>query len=166
MAEKHVFGDVYLHNLFIYTQICLRGQQVVFSYPMVSYKIPTTLMTPYSYPMGNLSYSFMNKNGQKRLKKCFLMMLTSITSYSTHKYFLRVLIGIRLSYGISQGGTKLISPYSYLAGHCSHSLVSKNGWKRMKNMFWWCLPPFMMITSYSTHKYVLWANEWCSVILF
>jgi hypothetical protein len=40
---------------------------------MVSYKMPTTLMTPYIYPMamGNLSHSFMNKNGEKQLKNVF-----------------------------------------------------------------------------------------------
>jgi hypothetical protein len=106
MAEngwKTCFGDVYLHNLLFYTQIWFKGQQVVFNYPMVTYKVPTTLMTPYSYPKDHLSHSFMYKNGQKRLKKRFLMMLTSITFYSTHKYFLRVLIGIQLSYGMSQG---------------------------------------------------------------
>ena len=90
MAEngwKTCFGDVYLHNLLFYTHIWFKGQQVVFNYPMVTYKVPTTLMTPYSYPKDHLSHSFMYKNGQKRLKKRFLMMLTSITFYSHTNIF-------------------------------------------------------------------------------
>jgi hypothetical protein len=43
-----VFDDTYLHNLLFYTQICSMGQQVVFNYPIVSSKVPTTLKTPYS----------------------------------------------------------------------------------------------------------------------
>jgi hypothetical protein len=45
--------------------------QVVFNYPMESPKFPTTLMTPYSYPMGHHSHSFGSKNGRKRLKTGF-----------------------------------------------------------------------------------------------
>jgi hypothetical protein len=89
-------GRKRLKNMFLmftsitfYPQICFKGQWVVFNCPMVSYKVPTTLMTPYIYPMGHLSHSFVRKNGRKRLKKRFLTMPTSITSYSTHKYFLR-----------------------------------------------------------------------------
>jgi hypothetical protein len=51
MAEngsKQIFDDSYLHNLLFYTQICFMDQKVVFNYPMVSPKVPTTLMTPYS----------------------------------------------------------------------------------------------------------------------
>jgi hypothetical protein len=44
------------------------GQQVVFNYPMVSPKVPTTLMTLCSYPMGHHSHSFVSINGRKRLK--------------------------------------------------------------------------------------------------
>jgi hypothetical protein len=88
MAEnglKQVFDDTYLHMFFFYTEICSMGQQVVFNYPMLSPKMPTTLVTPNSYPMGHYSLSLVSKNGRKRLKTGFLMILTSITSYSTHK---------------------------------------------------------------------------------
>ena len=68
---KQVFDDTYLHNLLFYTQICSIGQWVMFNYPMVSPKVPTTLMTPYSCPMGHYSHSFVSKNGRKRLKTGF-----------------------------------------------------------------------------------------------
>jgi len=85
---KQVFDDTYLHNLLFYTQICSIGQWVMFNYPMVSPKVPTTLMTPYSCPMGHHSHSFVTKNGQKLLKNMFLEMFTSITSYSTYIHVL------------------------------------------------------------------------------
>jgi hypothetical protein len=46
---KQVFEDTYLHNLLLHTQIC---SMVVFNYPVVSPKVPTLLLTPYSYFMG------------------------------------------------------------------------------------------------------------------
>ena len=48
-----------------YTQICSIGQWVVSNYIMIPPKAPLTLMTPYSYPMGHYSHSFVSKNGQK-----------------------------------------------------------------------------------------------------
>jgi hypothetical protein len=66
------------------------GQQEVFNYPIVSPKGPTTLKTPYRYPMGHYSHSFVTKNSQKLLKNMFLAIFTSITSYSAHKYVLLV----------------------------------------------------------------------------
>jgi hypothetical protein len=53
---------------------------------MVSPKVPTILMTPYSYPMGHHRHSFVSKNGEKWLKNMFLMMLINIIYYSRHKY--------------------------------------------------------------------------------
>jgi hypothetical protein len=47
------------------------GQQGVFNYPIVLPKMPTTLVTPYSYPIGHHSHSFVSKNGQKQLKTGF-----------------------------------------------------------------------------------------------
>jgi hypothetical protein len=84
MVENLFFYDNYLHNLLFHTQICYKGHGVVFNYPMVSPKVPTALTTPYSYPMSHHSHSFVSQNGPKR----FLMILTSITSNSTHKYVL------------------------------------------------------------------------------
>jgi hypothetical protein len=78
MAEngwKLVFDNTYFQNLLFYTQICSMGQQVVFNYPMVSPKVPITLTTPYNYPMGHHSQSFVSKNGQKWLKTGFWQYL-------------------------------------------------------------------------------------------
>jgi hypothetical protein len=55
---KQVFDDSYLHNLLFYTQVYSMGQQMVFNYSMVSFKVSTTLMTPNSCPMGHHSHSF------------------------------------------------------------------------------------------------------------
>jgi hypothetical protein len=69
MAEigwKQVFDDTYLHNLLFHTQICSKGPNVVFNYPMLSPNVPTMLLTPYGYPMGYHSYSFVSKNSQKQ----------------------------------------------------------------------------------------------------
>jgi hypothetical protein len=68
---KQVFDDTYLHNFFFHTQITFMGQKVVFIYPLVSPKVPTTLMTPNSYPMGHYNHSFVSKNGQKLFKTGF-----------------------------------------------------------------------------------------------
>jgi hypothetical protein len=97
---KQVIDDTYFHNLLFYTQICLMGQLVVFSYPVVSLKVPTTLVTLNYYPMSHHSHSFK----VKKLAK-----------------------------------------------------LAENGWKKFFDD--------TSKTSYSTHKYVLWANKWCSIIL-
>jgi hypothetical protein len=57
----------------------------------------------------------------------------------------------------------MIPYHDYPRGHHSHSFVSKNGWKWLKNML---LTMLNSITSYSMHKYVLRANEWCSIFLW
>jgi hypothetical protein len=78
MAEngsKQVYDDTYLYNLLSYTQICSMGQQMVFNYPMVSPKVPTTLITLYSYPKGHHSHSFVTRNSQKWLKIVFWQYL-------------------------------------------------------------------------------------------
>jgi hypothetical protein len=87
---KQVLDKTYLHNLLFHIQICSMGQQVVFNYPMVSPKVPVTLMTPYKYPLGHHSHSFVIKNGRKWLKTRFLTILTSITSYFTYQSVLWV----------------------------------------------------------------------------
>jgi hypothetical protein len=70
-GSKQVFDDTYLHNLLFYTQVCSMGQIRVFNYHMVSPKVSTTLVTPYSYPMGHHNHSFVSKNGRKLLKTGF-----------------------------------------------------------------------------------------------
>jgi hypothetical protein len=82
---KHVFNTC-PQNLFSHTLICFMGQQMAVNYPMVSPKVPTTFMTPYDYPIGHHSYSFVRKKGQKWFENMFLTMLTSITSYSNMFY--------------------------------------------------------------------------------
>jgi hypothetical protein len=70
MAEngwKQVIDNSYLHNLLFQTQICSMGQWVVFNYPKVSPKVPTTLMSPYNYPMGHHNNSKMAENSWKQV---------------------------------------------------------------------------------------------------
>jgi hypothetical protein len=47
------------------------GQLVLFNNPIISPKVPPTLLTPYSYPTGHHSHSFVSKNDQKRSKTGF-----------------------------------------------------------------------------------------------
>jgi hypothetical protein len=142
------------------------GQQVVFNYPMVSPKVPTTFINLFDYPIGYHRHSFVSKNGWKLLKNLFSMMLTSITSFSTHKYVLwaNTLWSITLWYHprcLLQSWPHIVTLWATILH--SHSFVSKNSWKSLKNMI---LTMLTSITSYSTDKYVLWANEWCSVVLW
>jgi hypothetical protein len=44
---------------------------VVLNYPMVSPKVPITLVTQNDYPMGHHSHSFVSQNGRKWLKTVF-----------------------------------------------------------------------------------------------
>jgi hypothetical protein len=52
--------------------------------------------------------------------------------------------------------TKRVTPYSYPMGHHSHSFVIKNRRKWFKTS----------LSFYFIHKSVLWANKWCSIILW
>ena len=76
------------HNLLFYPQHYLMGQRMVSSYPMISLMVLFTLMTPYNYPMGHHSPSFVTKNGKKLLTNMFCAICTSITSYSANNIFL------------------------------------------------------------------------------
>ena len=87
-GQKQVFDNT--HDFLFYTQVCSMGQQVALNYPMVLPKVPTTLKTPYRYPMGHYSHSFVTKKSQKLLKNMFLAIFTSITYYSAQKYILLV----------------------------------------------------------------------------
>ena len=82
----------------------------MFSYPMVSPKVPTTLMTTYDYPMGHHSHSFVGKNSQKGLK-------TGLSRYSPPKplilytnIFYGLTSGVQLSYCITQGAYYVHDP--------------------------------------------------------
>jgi hypothetical protein len=83
---KQVFDDTYLHNFLFHTQVCSMGQKLVSNHPVLSPKVPATLVTPNSNVMGHHSHSFVRKNGRKRLKTVFRW--SSTTSYSTYKYVL------------------------------------------------------------------------------
>jgi hypothetical protein len=107
------------------------GQQVVYNYPRVSPKVLTTLMTPYSYPTGHHSYSFVSKNGRKRIQNRFLMILTSITSYSTHKNFLWVNEWFNYPVVSPKVPTTLMAPNNYPMSHNSDSFKSRNGRKQV-----------------------------------
>jgi hypothetical protein len=105
MAEngwKQVFDDTYLHNLLFHTQIYSIGQQVVFSYPMVSPKVPTTLVTPNSYPMSHHSHSFKRKNDQRCLKTGFWWYLLPKPLILHTNMFDGPTSGVQLFYGITQ----------------------------------------------------------------
>jgi hypothetical protein len=101
---------------------------------MVSHKVPATLMTPYSYPMGHHSHSFVSKNSRKRFKKHVLDNAYSITSYSIHKYVLwsNEWCSIILWYHTRC----LLHSWPDIVTHChSLSFVSINGQKWLKMCF-------------------------------
>jgi hypothetical protein len=133
---KQALDNIHLHNLLFQTQISSMGQQVVFNYPLVSRKVPTTLVTPYSYPMGHPSYSFVSKNGQKSLKQAYddihlhnLLFQTQICSRGQ-------LVVLNYRSVSPKVPTRLVILYSYPMGHPSYSFVSKNGQKWLKTGFW------------------------------
>jgi hypothetical protein len=106
MAEngwKQVFDDTYLHNILFYTQVCYMGQQVVFNYPMLSPKVPPTLVIPNSYSTGHHSHSFVSKHGRKRLKTGFQQYLPPKPLIPHTNLFYWPTSGVQLSYGITQG---------------------------------------------------------------
>jgi hypothetical protein len=153
-----IISVTYHHNLLFHRQICCMGCQVVFNFPMVSLKLPTTLLTLHIYPMGHHTHLFVRKNGRKPLKTGFWWYLDN--SYSTHNYYMgqRVVFNyLRVSPKVP---TTLMTPYSYPRVYHSNSFVSKKG-PDVENRF---LTILTSITFYSTHKYVLLANKWCSII--
>jgi hypothetical protein len=125
---KQVIDDNYFYNLSFYSQICLMGQLVVFSYPVVSIKEPNILLTPNNYPMSYRSHSFkvekLEKIRQKWLKICFcwyfqnLLFYTSICSIGQQVVFSYPMVSPNMP-------TTLTTPYSYPMGHHSHSFVIK-----------------------------------------
>ena len=70
------------------------------SYPIVSSKVPTTLTTPYSYPMGYRSHSYESKNGQQWLKTDFWRYLSPKPLILHTNMFYGLISGVQLSYGI------------------------------------------------------------------
>jgi hypothetical protein len=138
------------------------GQQVVFNYPMLSSKVTTTLLTPNSYPMGHHSHSIVSKNSQKWFKTGFVntylhnfLFYIQVCSMDQQVVFNYPMLSPKVP-------TTLMTPFSYPLGYYCHSFLTKNGQKLLKNMF---LAMFTSITSYSTYKYVLWAYEWCQIML-
>jgi hypothetical protein len=138
---KTCFDDANLHKILFYTQICYKGQCLVFSYPMVSLKVPTRLMTPYNYSMDHHRYSFLSQNGRKWLENKFLVMLTSVTSFYRQIYCMGR--WVVFSYLMVSGKvlTTLMTKCIYSMAHHSHLFMSKNCWKRFKTGFCWYLTP-------------------------
>ena len=134
MAEngwKQIFDDTHFQNLLFYTQICSMGQQIVFNCPMVLPKVPSTLTTPYSYHMGHHSHWFVSKNGQKRLKTGFWRYLLPKPPILHKNMFNYPMVSPKVH-------TLLMTLYSYPISHPRYSFLSKNGWIRLKNVFWRC----------------------------
>ena len=61
---------------------------MVSSWPMVSPMVPSILMTPYNYPMGHNSHSFVTENGPKLLKNMFFGGLLSVMSRNLNLFYL------------------------------------------------------------------------------
>jgi hypothetical protein len=124
-GKKHVF-DTYLRNPLFYTLICSVGQRVVFSYPILSPKMPTTLKTPYIYPMGHHSHSFfkakMAENDKKHVFDTYLRNLLFYTLICS--------VGQRvvLNYPMvsPKVHTTFMTPPDYPIGHHSHLFRNKN----------------------------------------
>jgi hypothetical protein len=137
---KQVFDDTYLHDFLFYTQVCSMGQQVVYNYPMVSPKVPTTIKTPYRYPVGHYSHSFVTTKKHKNYWKiCFgnvylhnLLLCTKIFSIGQWVVSNYIMIS-------TKAPLTLMSPCSYPMGHHSHSFVSKNEQKLFNH-----LRPFLL----------------------
>ena len=118
-----------------------KGQQVVFSYPMVSPKVPASLMTPYSYLMGHHSHSFLSQNGRKRLKTSLCWYLPSNPLFHTQICFEGQQVVFNYPMVSPRVPTTLMTLYSYPMGHHIHSFVNQNGQKQLKTGFWSYLPP-------------------------
>jgi hypothetical protein len=91
MAEngwKQVFDITYLHNLLFYTQVCCMGQQVVFKYPILSPKVPITLMAQIDYPIGHNSHLYMSENGCKWLNHFFAIFAHEWVAIVAHRVFI------------------------------------------------------------------------------
>jgi hypothetical protein len=112
------------------------GHQVVYSYSMILTKVPSTLVTPYSYPMGHHSHWFVSKNGQKRLKTGFWGYLPPYPLILHSNMFYGQQVVFNYPMLLPKVSATLNTPHSYLMGNHSHSFVSKNGRKRWKTVFW------------------------------
>jgi hypothetical protein len=139
MAENgwiQFFDKDSYHNLLFYTQICSMGRWAVFNYPMIIPKVPTILVTPYSYPMGHHSHLFVSKNGQKRLKTGFWGYLPPYPLIIHTNMFYGQQVGFKYPMVAPKVPATLKTPHSYPMGKYSHSFVSKNGRKWLKTVFW------------------------------
>jgi hypothetical protein len=138
---KNVFWGKFLPWPLILNTICSMDQWVVYNYPMILPKVPSTLVTLYRYPMGSHSHSFVSKNGRIRLKQFFdknsyqnLLFYTQVCSMGQWMVFNYPMI-------LPKVLTTLMIPHSYPMGHHSHSFVSKIGEKRLNTGIWGYLPP-------------------------
>jgi uncharacterized membrane protein len=108
------------------------GQQVVFKYPMVSPKVPTTPMAPNNYPMSHNSDSFKSKNGRKQVFEDthfrIFLFYTQICSLGQQVVFKHPMVSPNVP-------TMLRTPYSYPICHHRPSFVNKSSRKRSKTGF-------------------------------
>ena len=130
--------------------------KVVLNYPMVSPKVPTTLMTPYSYLMGQYGHSFVSKISQKQMKTGFWRYLPKYPLIPHSNMFYGPTSGIKLSYGITQGAYYTLDPFSLWATISTHLYVSS-------------ITGFQLFSAISAHKWgamlayrvTIWGHE-CS----
>jgi hypothetical protein len=69
ITEKHVFGNIYIHNLYDIHDKNPSIEKMVPRYCNVLPMVLVTLMTPYDYPMGHHDHSFVTKIGYNIIEK-------------------------------------------------------------------------------------------------
>jgi hypothetical protein len=121
-------------------------------------------LDPIYLPYGPPEPLICEQKWSKTVENRFLMILTSMTSYSTHMYVLwaNMWCSIILRYyPRCQLDSKPHKDtlWATIATHLWPK-IAKNCWKIL------FLVMFTSITSYCTHKYVLLVNEWCQIILW
>jgi hypothetical protein len=158
---EHMFFIIFTSITSYSKHIHSMNPQEVFSYPMVSPKVPTTLMTLNSYPMCHHGHSFKSKNGRKWLKTGFWWYLLPKPLILHTDMFYGPTCGVQLSYGITQGAYYTQDPIWLPYRPPRPVICEQKRPKTVENRF---LIIFTSESSYSTHKFVLWANKWCSII--
>jgi hypothetical protein len=84
---------------------------------IVSPKVPTTLETPNSYPMGHHIHSFVSKNGRKRLKTGFCQYLLPWPLISHTRIFMGQRVVLNYCMVSLKVPSTLMTPYSYPMDH-------------------------------------------------
>jgi hypothetical protein len=138
---KQDFDNTYNLNLLFHTQICSIGKQVVLNYPMVSPKVPATLVFHIFTLWATIATQLWAKIAKNGWKQVFddtyllnLLFHIQVCSMGQQVVFNYSMVSPKVP-------TALVTPNSYPMGHHIHSFVSKNGWKWLKIGFWQYLPP-------------------------